>query len=152
MTRLLAIAALTAAALAACSTDNSAPLEVSNVTVFAPLPGRSATVAYLDIENRSRKPVTIARVSCAGFDKAEMHETTVTDGIASMHAVSEIRIEAGAHFSFAPGGMHIMLIDPVKSLLPGNSVQLELHYNDGGMLVVEAPVRTRLDAAGEKQN
>jgi hypothetical protein len=146
MNQPMALLVLTGLAVAACSTDDSAPLEVGNVSVFAPLPGRSATVAYLDIRNRSRKPVTIARISCAGFDRAEMHETTVTNGVASMHAVPEVRIDAGAILSFEPGGMHIMLIDPVKSLLPGNVLQLEIHYDDGGLLIVEAPVRTRLDA------
>ena len=38
-----------------------------------------------------------------------------------------------------------MLSDPLKALLPGGSVTLQLHYDEAGLLVIEAGVQTRLD-------
>jgi copper(I)-binding protein len=89
--------------------------------------------------------MTIDGFSSPGFARAEMHETTITDGIARMQALESIDIEAGSNIEFAPGGMHVMLVEPLKAVLPGASIRLELRYNDGGLLLMDAPVMTRLD-------
>jgi hypothetical protein len=109
------------------------------------LPGRAATVAYMEIENHTAKPVTLDAVSSPAFGRAEFHETTIADGIASMRPLAAVVIEAGSQLKFAPGGKHIMLIDPVKALLPGSHIQLELRYDSVSSLLIEAEVRTRLD-------
>ena len=139
---------LGALALQGCGGDEDSALRVSHARVFAPLPGRAATVAYLDIENVSPKPVTLETVSSPAFARAELHETTIVDGVASMHALASLVLEPRSQTSFAPGGKHIMLIDPVQGLLPGATILLELHYERSGLLLVEAEVRTRLEDHG----
>ncbi len=134
--------------LQACGSDIGPPLEVSNVTIYAPLPGRTVTVAYMDIENRSGKPITINGVRSTAFGRAELHETTIADGIASMQPLAAVVIEARSQLKFAPGGTHIMLIDPVKALLPGGRIQLEIRYDSESSLLIDAEVRTRLDDNG----
>ncbi|MDH4047574.1 MAG: copper chaperone PCu(A)C [Gammaproteobacteria bacterium] len=131
--------------ITACSRHDGPALDVSNVRVLAPLPGRSASVAYMDMHNRSQHPLTIDGISSPEFVRAEIHETTLSDGIARMQALESITVDAGARLSFAPAGLHIMLLDPRKGLLPGATVRLELRYSDGGLLIVDAPVRTRGD-------
>ena len=135
-------------ALQGCGGDKDAALRVSNAWVFAPLPGRAATVAYLDIENVAPRPVTLETVSSPAFARAELHETTIVDGVASMHSLASLVLEPRSQTGFAPGGKHIMLIDPVQGLLPGATVLLELHYDRSGLLLVEAEVRTRLEDHG----
>jgi periplasmic copper chaperone A len=137
-----------ALALQACSSGDDPALRVSHVRVFAPLPGRAASVAYLDIENVSGRPVTLETVSSPAFARAELHETTIVDGVASMHALASLVLEPRSQTRLAPGGKHIMLIDPVKGLLPGATILIELHYDRSGLLPVEAEVQTRLEDDG----
>ncbi len=138
-----------ALALQACSSDEDPALRVSHARVFAPLPGRAATVAYLDIENVSRRPVTLETVSSPAFARAELHETTIAEDVASMHALASLVLEPRSQTKFAPGGKHIMLIDPVKGLLPGATILIEFHYDRSGLLQVEAEVQTRLEDNGD---
>jgi hypothetical protein len=135
-------------ALQGCGGDEDAALRVGHAWVFVPLPGRAATVAYLDIENVSPRPVTLETVSSPAFARAELHETTIVDGIASMHSLASVVLKPRSQTKFAPGGKHIMLIDPVQGLLPGATILLELHFDRSGLLLVEAEVRTRLDDYG----
>jgi copper(I)-binding protein len=130
-----------------CTRNSDEALAISNVRVFAPLPGRSASVAYMDIRNQSRLPINLNAVSSPDFARAELHETTISDGIARMQPLGSVAIAPGATVSFAPGGKHIMLIDPLKGLLPGASVRLELHYGDGALLLLTAPLQTRMEGA-----
>jgi copper(I)-binding protein len=138
-----------ALALQACGSDEDPALRVSHARVFAPLPGRAATVAYLEIENLSADPITLERVSSPVFARAELHETTIVDGVASMQPLASLVIEPGSQVKFSPGGNHIMLFEPRQGLLPGASVLLELHYNRTGVLQLEAEVRTRLEDNGD---
>ena len=128
---------------AACSHDDGPPLVFTNVRVLAPLPGRSASVAYMDILNQSQNVITIDSVSSPEFARAEMHETVLSDGIARMQALDFVAVEAASQLSFAPAGKHIMLLDPKSGLLPGGTVRLEIRLDDGGLLIIDAPVQTR---------
>jgi copper(I)-binding protein len=145
MTRPALVLLACALALQGCGADDSPALVASHARVFAPLPGRTATVAYLDLENRSSKSITLYGASSPAFGRAELHETTISDGVASMRPVASIVVDPGSRLQFAPGGKHIMLIDPLKAVLPGASVPLQLHYDDAGLLAIEAEVQTRLD-------
>jgi copper(I)-binding protein len=99
----------------------------------------------MDLHNNSRHGISIERISTPAFARAEIHETTITNGVASMRSVGSLQIAAKSQLSFAPGGLHAMLIQPLQGLVPGSTVQLEIRYNDGGLLIVAAPVLTRLD-------
>jgi len=145
MTRPALVLLACALALQGCGADDSPVLVASHARVFAPLPGRTATVAYLDLENRSSKSITLHGASSPAFARAELHETTISDGVASMRPVASIVVDPGSRLQFAPGGKHIMLIDPLKAVLPGASVPLQLQYDDAGLLAIEAEVQTRLD-------
>jgi copper(I)-binding protein len=135
---------LIAILVAACARDSRPPIGAANIRVFAALPGQSTSVAYLDMRNDSRTPVTIVRVSSPEFARAEVHKTTISDGIVKMQSLHSVKIEATSQLGFAPGGLHIMLIGPKRALLPGASVQLEFAMDDGSIVVVDAPVLNRM--------
>ncbi|MEQ9561036.1 MAG: copper chaperone PCu(A)C, partial [Woeseiaceae bacterium] len=117
----------------ACEREEKPAVAIENVRVFAPLPGRSASVAYLDVHNRGDSPITLASVSSPAFQRAEIHETRLTDGVASMQLLETLEIAGRSQFNLAPGGAHIMLLDPRQALLPGANVQLELLFGDGSV-------------------
>lgn len=144
----LVLFALFAAMLAACDGDREPMLSVDNVRVFAPLPGRSESVAYLDLHNPGDSPVSLVGVSSNDFASAEIHQTSIEDGISRMERLSAASIDANSGLSFSPGAIHIMLLDPRRALLPGSTVQLELRFDNGTVLLLDAPVQTRLGTQG----
>lgn len=148
MRRIILLALLAALAIACDHQSKPAPV-VENVRVFAPLPGRSESVAYLDIQNPGNSPVSLVGVSSTAFARAEIHETSIVDGIARMQMLGTAQIDAQSQLDFVPGGMHIMLLEPRQALLPGANVQIELQFDDGTVLLLDAPVMTRMGAQNE---
>lgn len=131
--------------LGACSQDGKPALSADSVRVFAPLPGRSESVAYFDVHNGGSSSISLTRVSSPQFANAEIHETTIEDGMARMKKLGAVSIAAESGLSFSPGGLHIMLLEPRRALLPGANVQVELTFDDGTILLLDAPVQTRME-------
>ena len=93
------------------------------------------------IENPCAKPMTIVGASSTAFGGVEMHETRVVDGISRMRAVPELRIAPGGAATFKPGGLHLMLMEPVATLKPGSRVAIEFTLKDGGKALGEFVVK-----------
>jgi copper(I)-binding protein len=59
----------------------------------------------------------------------------------SMREVPEIALPAGATVELAPGGLHLMLIDLVEDLGPGDTFELTLEFEQAETVTVTAEVR-----------
>jgi hypothetical protein len=62
-----------------------------------------------------------------------------------MLPVPELTIPAAGSVLLEPGGLHLMLFDPVRPLLQGDSVTLVLHRSDGICIALSVPVLRRMD-------
>lgn len=129
--------------LAACGGE-SAPLSASGVTLVAPIPGQDRTVGYLTLANRGSVPLTLNRVTSREFANVEMHATIVDDGVAGMQRLDSITIAEGGSIAFEAGGRHLMLIGPREALEPGDTVTLEFHSDQPGLLILSAPLQSRM--------
>lgn len=129
--------------LAACSADEAVPLTASDVTIFAPLPGQSATVAYLSLRNESDEAVVVTLVSSPEFQAVEMHATVFGNGIAEMLPVDSISIAGQSAVEFSTGGNHLMLMHPLRTFAPGDDVTLEFHFDGDGLLTLTSPLDAR---------
>ena len=138
---------LLACLLAACTDREGPPLEVTDIRVFAPLPGSDAGVAYLTLSNRGGDAIVVGSAQSPEFERVEIHETALNDGIASMRRVDSLTVAAGESAVFTPGGLHLMLIGPRAAAKPGQAVTLEIEH-DHGLLVVSA---TLLDRQAESR-
>ena len=138
---------------AACGVDTGPPLRASGIALVSPMPGRAATAAYMTLHNSSDRAVVLQRISSPSFGVVEMHESTITDGIARMQRLDSLTIAAKSSVQLATGGKHLMLREPQEALMPGSNISLHLHYDDGGVLILNAPVQTRYpDGAGEQKS
>ena len=135
--------------IAGCG-DAAPSIIVSGVQIVAPAPGRAASVAYLTISNRGSGPVSIQEIESPQFERVELHETVLDDGIASMRPLGASVIAPGNDFAFKPGGRHVMLLEPTTGIVPGNIVTLQVHFTTGEMLIVQAPVSTRVSIDRDK--
>lgn len=72
---------------------------------------------------------------------AEVHESMQHDGMMHMQPRPVIVLAPGDSLVFAPGGLHVMLIDLLRPLSEGDTVPLVLRTARGDSLQVAAPVR-----------
>ena len=135
-----------AATTTACTPHSGPPLAVSDVELYAALPGSHAAVGYLSLHNHSDAPLTIDNISSSGFAAVQMHETVIDDGVASMQPLPSVTIEPGSSVNFVAGGKHLMLMQPTADMAAGSNVMLEIQYDSGGIVIVNATMQSRLPA------
>lgn len=104
-------------------------------------PGAKATAAYMTISNASSQTVQLDSAASADFEMIEMHRTEMHDGMAHMKKQTGIRIEAGKSVQLKPGDFHLMLMRPRRSLKAGDQCGLQLRFDNGESIAVQAIVR-----------
>lgn len=125
-------------------TDVSRPaLTVSDLRVFAPLPGSRNGVAYLTFQNSGSGDIVIQGAASAQFARVELHQTSIDNGVASMRSVAALTVPAGGQVKLEQGVTHLMLMDPRQGVVPGTPVTLEIQH-DHGLLIVDAQLQSRL--------
>jgi hypothetical protein len=105
--------------------------------------------AYMTIRNRGRAPDRLVKVTSPAAETAEIHETRVERGMASMHRVEALEVKPGARVDLKPGGLHVMLMGLARPLKEGERLKLVLTFEKAGTIEVEAPVE-RAGAPGPK--
>lgn len=86
---------------------------------------------FARIENRCRAAASIVTARSPAFASVRLHETRVVDGISRMRPVPALRIPPGARVSLEPGGLHLMLAQPVRMPVAGDAVRVEFELDDG---------------------
>jgi copper(I)-binding protein len=96
-----------------CVTSNgaiAAPVSVTCAWARASLPHQDATAAYMTLNSAAGDTLNGAESGAAGM--VMLHQTTTTGGMSDMSDMDSLVLPAGKSVSFAPGGMHIMVISP----------------------------------------
>jgi len=105
-----------------------------------PMPGRSVSAGYFTLSNNAEQQMVLTAVSSDAFKRIELHQHSHKDGMMRMEQIEKIDIPAGESVELAPGGLHLMLFEPTKTLQVGQSVELILHFADGQQLPASLPV------------
>jgi copper(I)-binding protein len=95
--------------------------------------------AFMVIKNTTDTPDRLLSVS-VDFAQASMHETKIDGDIAQMVEVPGIDIPAGQTVELKSGSYHIMLMNPMKELKAGDTVNLTLEFEKAGTIIVPAKV------------
>ena len=69
-----------------------------------------------------------------------LHETVVTDGIASMPHVMSVPVPAGGTIALEPGGFHAMLMGPNRTLEEGATFPVTLTFQNAGAVTVDVEI------------
>lgn len=104
-------------------------------------PGMTLMAGYMELRNITSRPQVLVGASSSEFDRVMIHRTIVKDGIAGMTHASPIELAPNASLSFAPGGYHLMLMNPKRMLRAGDRVAINLEFRGGLVLPVAFEVR-----------
>ncbi|MBI3371589.1 MAG: copper chaperone PCu(A)C [Betaproteobacteria bacterium] len=104
-------------------------------------PGVTMMAGYMELRNNTSRSQVLLAASSSGFDRVMIHRTVVKDGMAGMAHASQIELAPSASFIFAPGGYHLMLMNPRRTLRAGDPLVINLEFRGGLVLPVAFQVR-----------
>lgn len=96
---------------------------------------------FARVVNPCATDVVVTGARSGAFASVELHETRVVDGVSRMRAVAEVPVAAGGEAIMRPGGLHLMLMQPVSALAEGDTAEVELLLSDGRSIVATFEVR-----------
>lgn len=137
--QLLACASLLATA--GHSADIAASVSVSNAWIRW-LPADLPAAGYVTLRNTGDQPVTLIKASTPDYGMTMFHTSRNQQGVEQMLPVDSVRVAPHSQLSFAPEGLHIMLMQPTRAIQPGDYVILTLHFTNG------QPLRARFEVRG----
>ncbi len=105
-------------------------------------PGAQVAAVYLRIDNTGGKSDRLLTIRSDVAASAEVHRTTVVEGIARMRPVSTLHVGTNEVVAFEPGGLHIMLFGLKQPLVAGQTFELKMQFEMAGTLQVKVQVRT----------
>jgi hypothetical protein len=95
----------------------------------------------MHISNNQNREVTIVSLQSKSFESIEIHQSLEVNGMMSMRPVDTLSIQAGGSLELAPGGFHLMMMNPLDELIPGQKVAITLYYEDQKTQLIEMEVR-----------
>jgi periplasmic copper chaperone A len=134
MFRWAVIVGLLTVVLGACSGTDT--VEVKNARI--PMPTGSNAAVYFELTNATDHEVEIVGAE-SSVATAVIHETVMNGDVMGMQPLSELTLEPGETVDFAPGGLHVMLMN-VPALEIGQTVQVTLMLRDSDPVVFDATV------------
>lgn len=91
-------------------------------------PNTRVMAAYGELVNTGKRDIVLTGISNSDFDKVELHETVIKNGVGAMIPQNDLVIKAGESLLFEPGKRHIMLITPLKAFKHNGQTMMRLHY------------------------
>lgn len=93
------------------------------------------------LRNPCGSELLVTGASSPDFEEVQVHETRLDGGMMRMREVESLVIPAGESVALAPGGLHLMLMRPVRPLAAGEEVELSFEFADGTEVSTRLEVR-----------
>ncbi|MDA3935039.1 MAG: copper chaperone PCu(A)C [Gammaproteobacteria bacterium] len=95
------------------------------------LPGGGPLAGYFTIINAGDRDLRLLSASSNAFARIMIHKSVRHEGQSSMAEQADgVAIAAGARLEFAPGGLHLMLMQTKQTLSIGDEVLISLEFTD----------------------
>lgn len=119
----------------------TAPAWAGDLSISEPrvrwLPGDLPLAGYFELTNTGNEARRLTGAASDAFGRVMIHRSVQADGQSRMEHVGEVIVAPGKGVSFAPGGLHLMLMKRQAELGPGDAVPIELRFDDGERLTVD---------------
>jgi hypothetical protein len=111
---------------------------------FRALPGTVPSGGYFTVHNAGDKPVSLTGASSPACGMLMLHKSETQGGVASMEMMDGIDVPPRGSVQFAPGGYHLMCMEP--KMKPGVKVPVKLEFASGANVTASFTVK---DAKGQ---
>ena len=136
----IAIAALALAAIAAGPPPGVA---VHGPWMRSVIPSRPAA-GYFTLTNDSASALSLVGASSPGCGVLMLHKSMNMGGQEMMAMVKSIPLPPHGKVVFAPGGYHLMCMQPTAAVKPGGGVPVTLRFANGETITTTFPVRNAM--------
>ena len=136
----LLLALTPAAALAAGSVTHGS-ITVSDAWARPTIGTSTQGVIYLSISNNGTAADLLTGANTPAAQTTELHTMSMSGSMMQMRAVPSFAIGPGKTIAFSPGGDHIMLEGVKAPLKAGDTIDLTLHFQAAGDVLVPVPVK-----------
>ena len=121
-------------------TNKPSPLSLSDGWIRL-LPGNLPAAGYFTLRNNGAAKATLTGADTPACGMLMLHKSEDTGGMSSMQDVAQVAVPGGGTVRFAPGGYHLMCMDPKPGLKLGASVPVTLSFQGAPPLTARFDVR-----------
>lgn len=132
--------AVVAGAAQACETVTLGDLSIGHAWSRATIGAGRPAVLYVEITNAGAADDALTAIATPAATMPMLHETVVTDGVASMPHAMSVPVLADQTTELAPGGYHGMLMGLTSALKEGDSFPVTLTFAKAGAVTVNVEV------------
>lgn len=86
---------------------------------------------FMTLSNPDKTADALVAAETPWARETQIHQTTMSGGMASMKRQDRVAIAPGAKVAFAPGGYHLMFMGLTRALKPGDAVPVTLSFASG---------------------
>lgn len=133
------------AAIVLASPAIASDVEVNDAW-FRSLPAKVPAGGYFVLHNSGAQEISLTGAQSPACSMLMLHRSVESGGMSTMEDVASVPVAPGETVKFAPGGYHLMCMNPTPAMKPGNSVSVTLKFSDGSKAVENFAVR---NARGE---
>ena len=126
-----------ALALIAAAPAPDASVTDARLRVLLPsIPG----AAYFDLHNSGASPLSLTGASSPACGSLMPHRSVTQNGMDRMEMAPSVPVPAHGSVRFAPGGYHLMCMQPSANLHPGDASPVTLRFSGGQALTASFKV------------
>jgi copper(I)-binding protein len=114
------------------------PVQVKNGWIRW-LPGELPAGGYLTLVNTGGTPIVLTGATSTDYGSVSLHQSRLRGENTQMVPVSSITLGPHSSLDFQSMGYHLMLMQPKRTMHPGEHVVVTLTFSSG------APVRAQLE-------
>lgn len=129
--------------------QNTQEIKVQKAYIVLGPPTIKVHGAYFELLNTAQREITLVGASSNDYRRVKIHRSKVESGVAMMEQVENVTVEAGKSVTFKAGGLHLMLIEPARTMAPNEKVMLTLHLADKRKVTVPLTVMRRYGMASQ---
>ena len=108
-----------------------AELDIGDAWIKNLPPTIPVRAGYMTIHNAQTHAISIIAIRSDAFASVEIHRTIEQDGMMRMEPVPTLIIEPDSTVQLAPGGLHLMMMNPTEPTKPGDTLKIEIELDDG---------------------
>jgi len=96
---------------------------------------------YMTLRNEGDKAVTLTGASSPACGMLMLHQSKEKKGVETMRDTASVPVPPHGTASFAPGGYHLMCMQPQANMKVGASVPVTLTFTNGQTVTAQFPVK-----------